>query len=234
LYDDGIGPLGENGLDGELVYHAKVAEGAHERRVARLTLVPRPTQRRKARADEDLVDRREVANPGIAPREGSRVIGEQHWEGRILKTAEPGGDPEMAEVRNDLDAKVSQSLHWGIRRVPLVAVRRDVRAVIRRPEPQRVQSELTDEGKVFLPARVVTAFLHLVDARAGGERGITVLDAGGKEKRRGGMHLRCSQTGIGNSDRRRHQDADARRYGKWYPRSTTEFCVGRHTARFAT
>ena len=86
----------------------------------------------------------------------------------------------MAEVRNHLDAKVSQALHRRVGRVPLVTVRRDVGAVVCRPVAQRVQSELTDEGKVFFPPRVVTAFLHLVDARAGGERGIAVLDAGGK------------------------------------------------------
>src|SRR4051812_13755638 len=75
LHDDRVGPFGENGLDGELVRHTKVAERTNERRVTRLTLVPPPTERRKARADEDLVDRREVANPGIAPRKRSRVIG---------------------------------------------------------------------------------------------------------------------------------------------------------------
>jgi hypothetical protein len=39
----------------------------------------------------------------------------------------------------------------------------------------------------------VAALLHLVDTDTRGERGITVLDAGGKEKRGGRMHLRYDQ-----------------------------------------
>src|SRR5215207_4582671 len=76
LHDDRIGTLGENRLDGELVRHAQVAQRLHERGVARLTLVPPSAERREARADEDLVDWREVANPGIPARKRAGVLGE--------------------------------------------------------------------------------------------------------------------------------------------------------------
>ena len=55
--------------------------------------------------------------------------------------------------------------HWSVRRIPVIAIRRDMRAVIGRTVSERVQSEIADERKVFLPSRVMTALLHLVDAR---------------------------------------------------------------------
>ena len=99
----------------------------------------------------------------------------------------------MAEVGYDLDTEIAQPLHRRIRRIPFVAVRRRVRFVVGWPVSKRVEAEVTNEGEVFLSTRVVAALLHLVDAASGSERGITVLDAGGKEKRQGGIHLEGDQ-----------------------------------------
>src|SRR5215204_7700408 len=95
----------------------------------------------------------------------------------------------MAEVGYDLDTEFAQPLHRRIGGIPFVAVRRGVRSVVGRPVAKGVEAEVTDEGEIFFPPCVVAALLHLVDAASGRERGITVLDAGGKEKWRGGIHL---------------------------------------------
>src|SRR5690242_2220329 len=132
LHDDGIRALRKNRLDGELMGHAQVPQRPHERRVARLTLVPPAAQRREARADEDLVDWREISNPRIPTRERPRVVSEKHRKRRILKTAEPRRDTEMAEVGDDLDTQIAQTLHRRVRRLPVVPIRSDMRAIVRR------------------------------------------------------------------------------------------------------
>src|SRR5690348_7444452 len=99
----------------------------------------------------------------------------------------------MTQVGDDFDLQFAEAPHRRIRRLPVVAIRRDMRAVVRRAVAECVQSELTNEREILFPLRVMTTLLHLIDARARRERGIAVLDAGGKEKRRGRMHLRRNQ-----------------------------------------
>ena len=111
LHEDRIGPFGENGLHRQLVPHAHVADRAAERGLVCQRLVPESPQRGKAGADEDLVDRRVVADPRIAPRKGARVAGEEHRKRRILKTAEPVWNTEMTEVRDQLDPLIAQRMN---------------------------------------------------------------------------------------------------------------------------
>jgi hypothetical protein len=94
----------------------------------------------------------------------------------------------MAEVGDDLDAKLVKTVHRPVGPRPIVAVGRDVRAIVRWPVPQAVEAELTYQREIFFPPIVVSAFLHLIDANTGRERGITVLDAGSKEKRGSRQH----------------------------------------------
>src|SRR4051812_41494804 len=77
LHDDSIGTLGQNRFDGELVTHAHVANSARERALVSERLVPESTQRREAPANEDLVDWRIVADPGVPSRKCARVLSEE-------------------------------------------------------------------------------------------------------------------------------------------------------------
>ena len=86
--------------------------------VALLALVPPPLEGGEVGGDEDLVHRREVPDPRIAPREGARVLGEQHRERGILEAAEPRRDAEVTEVGDDGDARARAAAASARRRRP--------------------------------------------------------------------------------------------------------------------
>ena len=92
----------------------------------------------------------------------------------------------MAEVGDGLDAQPPQLGEGLVGERPVVAARREVRAVVRRPVAQVLQAQLAHQLEVLAPALVVAALRHLVDAEVaavrGRDHGVAVLDPGGEEE----------------------------------------------------
>src|ERR1051326_6854321 len=115
-----------------------------------------------------------ISFAGVWGKDWGRVI--------ILNPADPVGHAEVAEVCDGRDAEFAQGVESLVGERPVVAARAGVRAVVRRAVAEELYPQIFDELKVFAPALVVAALLHLVHALrlpAGqGDDGVAVLDAG--------------------------------------------------------
>ncbi len=93
--------------------HGDARPGEVERRRGKCPFVaplfvPGPVERAHPGADVHLVDRRIEANPRETRRECPGIFGERLCDFRVLEVAEPGRDPEMAQVDDRLGAMVLQ------------------------------------------------------------------------------------------------------------------------------
>src|SRR5215471_4963675 len=184
----------ENRTHRKNIRAAQVDERPHETAVRRHPFVPPAVLRRKERGYEDLVDRREVADPAEPVRECPRVVGEQFGPVGVLKATDPVRHAEVAEIRDRHDCLIEQRAERLVREAPVVFVRTEMDLVVGRPVTQVVDPEFLDEPEVVAPVAIVAGTLHLINAErlaADGDGRVAVLDSCGEHELTHVASMRC-------------------------------------------
>ena len=183
-------------IDHEQIRLAKVLQGSYERLVALQPLIPPSELSGEGRRDKDLVDGCVEAHPFKPFRECLGVLREQLGPVRVLEIPDPIRHTEVAQIYDESDLLLMQHIERFIREAPVVFARTGVGRVIGWAVAQSVQAKFANELEILFPLRVVPALRHLVDARAGCQGRIAVLDARGKEKwslHVGAGRLKCAR-----------------------------------------
>ncbi len=151
--------------------------------VAGQLLVPEAVLGADPRRHVDLVDRRPVLDPRVAPGDRLGIFGEMRRQVRVLEVAEPVRHAEMQQVEDRHDAALPHALHDLVGEAPVVAAGAEVDAVVGQAVAQVAQPHGPHEVEVLAPARVVAAFLQQVAPQpAVVDRRVGAFDAGGEHE----------------------------------------------------